>query len=214
MRPDGLADGDGSAEIDQAPALFDVQLDVGAEAGESRRLGTEVPGVVVGAAHGLVEGQPLGVAERPGPVGVQGAGEQPAAGAGDPEAGTLLVGEGHDRHRAVGGTTAGPQGVEGREGRHDPERPVEGSAVGDGVEVAADGQHVVGGGVAPPGPEVAGAVRLDGQPPVPGRVREPVPHRQVGVGPGEPVVAAGPPVAPDRLDRVPHVGEGHAVTVA
>ena len=91
-----------------------------------------------------------------GAVGLHGAGDDPGAGAGDTEAGTLLVDEVHDADGAGGLEPFVPQRVHGRKGADHPKRPVEGAAVRDAVEVRPrDDALVAAGGRASGSPHQA-----------------------------------------------------------
>ena len=152
-------------------------------------------------------------------VGAHGSGDHPRPGAGDPEAGALLVDEVHDPDGSEGLPALGPrlrlEQVEGGEGAHHAQRAVEGSAVGNAVEVGAghDPLLAAGGGgigVAPPRPLVAHAVL--GQVEAAGRALagEPLAQVVVLIGPGETAVAAGAGVAAHRLECSPHRLEAHS----
>ena len=213
MRPDRGADGDGPVELVEAAPLFDVELEVGPDPGEHLRVGAHVRGLVPGRGHRLGHGDAVGVDEGAGAVGVERAGEDSRTGAGDPEAGALLVGEVRDGQRTAGDEPVRAQRVERGEGGDDAEGAVESAAVGDGVEVRAEddpgpalGERGVG--VLGPGPLVPRAIDDDGHPPALGRPLEPFAQRVVGGGPGEAVVAAGACVAPDVAQVVPEPGEG------
>ena len=108
--------------------------------------------------------------------------------------------------------TALAQLVERREGAHDAERPVEGPAVGDRVEVRADDDARVAGGdggvgVAPPRPLVAHPVGRDVEAALSALPDEPLAQVAVGAGPGEAVVPAAVVVSPDTLEVPPHPEE-------
>ena len=160
VRPDVAADPDGVAEVDEAAALLDVQLDEGADPGEGLVVAAEGGRVAAGAAHRLGHRHAVVVGEPAGPVGPERTGDDAGPRAGDAEARALLVGEVDDPHRAGRGEAVVPQLVDRRERTDDPERAVEGATVGNRVQVRADDDAGVTGGhrgirVAPPGPLVA-----------------------------------------------------------
>ena len=155
--------------------------------------------VVARRAHRLGHRHAVASAS-PGPVGVERAGDDPRAGAGDAEPGALLVGEVDDAHRAAGVKPVLAQQVHARRAPHDAERPVEGAAVGHRVEVRADDDAGVPGGdrgvrVTPPGPLVAHPVGREVEASGGALAGEPLPQVVVLAGPGEPVVA---PVSASR----------------
>ena len=134
------------------------------------------------------------------------------AGAGDPEARALLVGEVDDADGAGRPEPSLAEGVDRSEGADDAERTVEGAAVRDGVEVGADDDAgVVGGdrsvGIAPPGPLVAHPVGRDVEATSPALALEPLTEVVVDAAPGEPAVPAGAVVEPDAREVVPHAPE-------
>ena len=94
----------------------------------------------------------------------QRAGDHSRTGAGDAEPRALLVGEVHDGDRAAGSNPCRPQRIDGGEGRHDAERPVEGAPVGNRVQVDPVDDPGPGVRVAPPRPLVARAVDGESSP--------------------------------------------------
>ena len=213
VRPDVAADTDGVAELDQAAALLDVQLDERADPGERLVVAAEAGRVAAGAPHRLGHRHAVVVGEAAGPVGPQRPGDDPRARAGDAEPGALLVGEVDDPHGPGRGEAVVPQLVDRREGTDDPERAVEGATVGHRVEVRADDDAGVPGGhrgirVAPPGPLVAHPVGGEVEPAVGALAGEPLAQVVVLAGPGEPVVARRcSPSTPEGLEVVPHPSE-------
>ena len=126
---------------------------------------------------------PVAVAQRPGRLGSDDPGQQPAAQAGDAEPGALLLAERGHRDRPDRDAAAGAQQVDGGEPGHHAERAVERAAVGHRVQVAAGHDRAgarwrwpagaagrAGGGI-PPGPQVAVAVGRDRQVALGGRGR-------------------------------------------
>ena len=140
----------------------------------------------------------------------QRAGEQPGAGAGDAEAGALLVGEADDADRPARREAARAHQVQrGERGDH-PERPVVRAAVRHRVQVRSE--HQPGAGRvrrSPPRPLVADPVGGHLQPPPRRLPGEPFPQLRVHPGPGEPAIAAGARVPADRGQRRPHPVEAH-----
>ena len=106
------------------------------------------------------------------------------------------------------------QGVDGGERGDDAERPVEGAAVGHGVQVRAEDDTRAASvrwrsvGIAPPGPEVAGPVVDEVEPPGGRLAGEPLPQVGVLARPGEAPVAAGARMPPDPGEVGPHPVEG------
>ena len=216
VRPDVAGDGDRRAEVDERAPLLDVQLDERADPTQGLLVRSELVRVAAGRAQGLGVGGAVGVGEREGPLGGQLAGQDPGAGAGDPEAGALLVDEVDHRQGHVGRNAGRAQGVDGRERRDHAEGSVEGTAVGHRVQVRADrdpgtaGRHRVvdgAGAVPPPGPLVADAVDGEVQAAAGALGGEPLAQGQVLGGPGEPPVAARRR-PPHRLELGPHGVEG------
>jgi hypothetical protein len=190
-------------------ALLDVQLDEDPDAGERRLVETDVLGGVPGRGHRVGEGRAVVVGQRERVPGVDRAGHQPRAEAGEAEPGALLLDEVDDGERALGHDARSLQRVDGEQGADDAERPVERAAAGHAVEVAAGDDGAVG-RRAPPGPLVAVAVDLDLEPP-PGRLGgEPLPEPQVDTRPREPVVATGARIATHALEIAPDPVEGGA----
>ncbi len=181
--------GHGLAEVDQAAALFDVQFDEESDPAERVPVGAEAFRVEPGAHGRFGERHAVRVDEGPGAVGVDAAGHQPRAEAGDPEPGALLLRE--DEHRAGPGRgePGGLQPGDGVERRDDTERAVVGAAAGHGVEVAA-GDDGIRAGCSPPGPDVAVAVGLAGETEALGALEEPGPQLEVGLLPEVAGVAA------------------------
>lgn len=207
VRPDRRGDTDRPAEQVQGPALLDMQLDEGADAGQPFGVGADRVRVLPGLLHRPGEADTVGVEQLPGVPRGQAARGQPGADAGQAEAGALLVHEVDDSQRPRRAGAAVAQLVEGGEGRDHAERPVEGAPVGDGVQVGAGDDGVARRGIAEPGPLVAVAVRLVGQAAVLGLRAEPLPAVRVGRRPGVAAVAAGPGVPADQGQLPPHRGE-------
>ena len=169
QRPCGqiaLADPDRGVAVDQRAALLDVQLDEGADpAQRPRRPGRARRGRRRRARIASAIVVPSASVSAAGPVGVERAGEQPGAGAGDAEPGALLVGEAGDADRPAGSAAARPSRSSAAKADDDAERPVERAAVGHRVEVAADDEaRAAGVGIRRPRPQVAGPVGHDVQP--------------------------------------------------
>ena len=138
VRPDARGDPDrGTWRLGQRPALFDVQLDEGADAAQQVLVGADQGGVVPGGGHGLGQGDPGAIAQRPRRARVHRTGQQPAAQAGEPEPGPLLLAERGDGDGA--GRDAAPvtEQVDGGEPGCHAERAVEGAAVRHRIQVAA-----------------------------------------------------------------------------
>ena len=103
VRVDRGADGDGPAQVDQRPALLDVQLDERADPAQRLRVGPQRR--VARPRDGLGHRDAVGVGEPGGPLGGERAGEDPRARAGDAEPRALLVAEaGHAERPRRGGT--------------------------------------------------------------------------------------------------------------
>ncbi len=203
---------DGVAEVDQAAALLDVQLDERADPGEGLVVAAQGARVAAGAAHRLGHRHAVVVGEAAGPVGPEGTGDDARPRAGDAEPGALLVGEVDDPHRAGRGEAVVAQLVDRRERADDPERAVEGTPVGHRVEVRADDDAGVTGGhrgirVAPPRPLVAHPVGGEVEAAFGALAGEPLAQVVVLAGPGEPVVAAALAVDAQGLEVVPHPTE-------
>jgi hypothetical protein len=173
-------------------------------------VGTDAVRVVPGGLHGLRERDAVAVGQAVGLFDGERARGEPGADAGEAEAGALLVSEVDDAQRPGELRSPAAQLVQGREGGDDAEGAVEGSAVGDGVQVGAGDDGVPGGRVTEPGPLVAVAVDLVGQPARLGLLPEPGPAVGVGAGPGVAPVAAGGGAAADRQQLRPHAVEAHA----
>jgi hypothetical protein len=208
---DRRGDGDGRAVRDRAEpsALLHVELEERADAGEGLGVATGVRGFEAGSGRGLGEGDAVGVGERAGAVGVDGAGEQAGAEAGDPEPGPLLLREHGDGEAAgaggVGGQAAGAQHVDRVERRGDAERSVERAAAGDGVQVRAGDDRAVP-GAAPPRPDDAVAVGAHVESAGGGLADEPGAKVELGGGVhGARVAASG--VAADGRDVLEKVGD-------
>ncbi len=75
------------AEVDEGLALLDAPLDERADPAQRLGVGAEVGRVAPGLGHRLGQGDAVGAAQRRDPVGVELAGQQPRARAGDAEAG-------------------------------------------------------------------------------------------------------------------------------
>ena len=209
VRPDAVGDADGGARVDQAAALLDVQLDQGADPAQRLVVAAELLGIVPGSAHRLGQRGAVGVGEPPGPVGVEGAGEQPRPRAGDAEPGALLVGEADDPERPRRDHALLAHQVHGGERADHTERAVVGTTVGHRVQVAAGHDPgAVGVGVAPPGPLVAVAVHHEVQAAPRGLAGEPLAAGQVAGRPGVPAVAAGRAVPADGQQVGPHPVHG------
>ena len=215
--PDVGADGDGGgggAEIGERAALLDVELDEGGDPAERLVVAAQCRGVAPERLQRLGHRQAVAVTQAQGALCWQRPGDDPRAGAGDPKAGTLLVDEADHGDRDGGGEPGRAEAVDGRQRGDDPERTVEGAAVGHRVEVGPHGHpaaravgpdHV---GVSPPGPLVAGAVLHDVQAPGGALAGEPLPQVGVLTGPREAAVATRAGVAADLLERRPHRVEG------
>jgi hypothetical protein len=210
VRPDRGGDADGVARQVQRPALLDVEFDEGADAGEPLGVGPDGVRVVPGGLHRTGQRDAVGVAQLVRGLLRQLSGGEPGADAGEAEAGALLVAEVDDREGAPEADLAGAQFVEGGEGGDHAEGPVEGAAVGHGVQVRAGDDGVAGRRVAEPRPLVAVAVDLVLQAAGLGLHAEPEPAVRVGRGPGEAAVAAGGGAAADGRERPPHGVEGVA----
>ena len=217
MGPDVAADADGGAAIDEVPALFDVEFDEGANAGEGLGVWAEGVGVATGVGEGLGHGDPVAVPEGAGPVGVEHSGEQSGTRAGDPEPRALFVDEVDDGQGPVGAVTPFAEDIDGEQAGDDTEGTIEGPAIGHRIQMrpgddglaAGPGSLTVAalGRRSPPGPLVADAVFGQGQPTSLRLRREPVPQLQVGAGPGIPAIA--PRLRPpDRLQFRPEAAKG------
>ena len=79
--------------VGQGAALFDVQLDERVNATERLGVGGDGGGVATRSSHGLRHGHALGVGQGEGSFGLERPGDDPGAGAGDAEAGALLITE-------------------------------------------------------------------------------------------------------------------------
>ena len=103
VRPDRGGHADGCVEVDKGAALLDVQLDEHADPVQRLVVPPERGGVGACGAHRLGQAHAVAVAQFPGRIRVEQAGEQAAAHAGDAEARTFLVGEVHHGERPVRG---------------------------------------------------------------------------------------------------------------
>jgi hypothetical protein len=133
------SDGDGLIGVDQTDALFDMEFDEGTDSGQPRLVTPDPIRIEAIATGDVGEGVTGGVLETECPVGVDGAGEQSRAEAGDAEARALLLGE-HCQGEGPGGLVECARGlehVEGRQRRGDTEWTVEFASAGDGVEVGS-----------------------------------------------------------------------------
>ena len=208
VRPDRRRDGDRPVEVDQTAALFDVQFDEGGDPAQRCGVTSDVVRVAARAPDRFGHRDAVLVGQCAGAVGVEGAGDQPRAAAGNAEAGTFLVAEVDDPDRTGGPEPLVPQGIHGQQRRHHTERPVERAAVGHRVQVRAadDTGRLVR--VTPPGPLVPGRVLDEVEPARGALVGEPVAQRAVLVRPGEsPVSTGGRPT--DRRELRPQTVEGH-----
>ena len=213
VRPDVAPDTHGVPETVEGPALLDVELDEGTDPGEGLVVASEVVRGAPGALDRLGHRHAVGVAQPAGAVGGHRPGDDARPGTGDPEAGPLLVGEVDDADGSRRLEAPLAQAVQGGQGADHTERAVEGTAVGDGVEVRADDDPGGAGGdgrvgVAPPRPLVAHPV--DGEVEATCRALPGEPLAQVVVG-ARPGVAAVPPgrgIQADALEVVPHPPEG------
>ena len=187
-----------------------MQLDEGADAREALRLRAERLRVTSRPAKCLVHRDAIGVAQRARLVWTEHPCGQARSDARDPEAPAFLIGEaGHSEGTARLDAPA-LQLCDRGEGTRDTERAVVVAAVGDRVEVRAGDDRVTGGGIAPPGPEIAIAIGLDVEPESGCLPDEPLAQRQVGVGPREAPVAARGRVAADGRDVREMAGDAHA----
>src|SRR5699024_2669697 len=110
--------------------------------------------------------------------------------------------------RTCGGKTTGPERVDGGQGTGHTERSVDGATVGHRVQMGAGG-HRAGTGGAPPGPQVAVAVRTRVQSTSGGRIGEPGTGLGIGPRPGETVIAPADGGTSDGGQICPAVVEVH-----
>ena len=125
VRPDRRSHRDRRPEVDQSAALLDVQLDERADTGQRVGVRAEITRVSPGSAHGLGHRDSVGVDQRPGPVGVQPAGDHPRAGARHAEPGPFLIDEVDHADRPGRTEALLPQRVHRGERAGHAERPVE-----------------------------------------------------------------------------------------
>ena len=207
VRPDGRSDGDRAVDEIQCAALLDVQFDEDADAVGQPRVGAEVLGPAARLRHRLAQGHTVDVAQPAGLLGAQRTGGQLGADARDAEPRPLLVGEGDHRDGNPRHHAALADDVDGREGGHHTQRPVERAAVGHRIQVRARHERV--GRIAgparrhPPRPQIAVAVLLDIHAALGGAAGEPLPQGQIGVRPCVAAVAPGRGVPADVQDRRP-----------
>jgi hypothetical protein len=138
VRPDAGPDGHGPAEVDQPAALLDVQLDEAPDAAQRLLIPSDVRGLLSGRRHCLGHGHPLAVTQPQGVIPRKRAGQHPRPGAGDAEPRAFLVAEVHDADRPRRPQSGCAQRIDREQTADHAERPVEGAAVGHGVQVRAD----------------------------------------------------------------------------
>ena len=162
VRPDPFGQADGRAQRGEGPALLDVQLDDGADAVQQVIARAQGAGIVARGRHGLGQRGAGIVGQRPRRVGADGAGQQAGAETRDAEPAAFFLGEGGQHHGPSGMKGFRLQQVDGGQRGDHAERAVEAAAVGDRIQVAAghDGGRALR---APPGPQVAVVIGLDGQ---------------------------------------------------
>ena len=129
---------------------------------------------------------------------------------GHAESAALLLDEAPDRERPGGLQAAQAQLVHGEQRRDDAQRTVEGTAAGHRVEVRP-GDDRVGAGRAPPRPQIAVAVVLDGEAPALGLLDEPLPQLHLRVVECVPREPAQQRVSADAGQLGPRGGESAAV---
>ncbi len=209
MRPDALRDPYRSAAAQRA-ALLDVQLDERADAAQQLIVGPQARGIEPGAGHRPGQGHPAAVAQLPRGLRRHGAGQQPAAQAGQAEPGALLLAERDHRDRPRRGEPPGPEQVDRCEAGHHAERPVVGSPVRYRVEMAPcnDGR-ARGARHIPPRPQIAVTVTVGAEAAFRRGLAEPVPAGRVRLGERVSPVPAGDRVLADGEQRVPQLSEAH-----
>ncbi len=208
VRPDRGGDAHRVAGEVQRPALLDVEFHERADPLQPLRIGADGLRVVPGALHRLRQRHAVRVAQLPRLPGGELPGAQAGADAGEPEAGALLVTEVDDGQRLRELRPPPAEFVERGEGGDDAERPVEGAAVRDGVQVRARDDGVARRRVAEPRPLVAVAVQLVRQAAGLGLGAEPGAAVGVGGRPGVAAVASGGRVAAEGGEVAPHLLEG------
>ena len=177
-RGDGGDDAEGKAFALEQRTLLDVQLNPGMVAAAGQAHAGERAGEAGGGAdlgEGFVFVAALRAVEGVGAVGVEGAGEQPAAETADAEAGGLFGGEAATSSMERRGTQAAAlEGADGLEAAEDADGAVVHAGVGDGVDVGAGGDGgEIGLGADPAKEGVADGVFADGEACVLGEPLEP-----------------------------------------
>src|SRR4029450_5200679 len=91
VRPDPVADRDGTAEVDQTAPLLDVQLNERPDAPKRRGIRPGRLRWPPGCSHPIRHGDPVGVTQVACPIRAQHTGDHPGSGTGNAEPGTFLV---------------------------------------------------------------------------------------------------------------------------
>lgn len=207
MRPDGAGDPDTVAGQVKGTPLLDMQLDERPDPGKPLGVRPDGVRVVPGTLHRRRQADTVGVLEPMCLLDGELSGREPRPDTGQPEPSPFLVPEVHDGEGLAELHVPAPQFVQSGEGGHDTEGAIEGTAIGDGVEMGPSDDSAPGSGIPEPGPLIPVPVHLVGKPSSPGLRLEPGPTLDIGPGPGEPPVATGGGVAPDGAEVKPHLVE-------